>query len=159
MHNYAVNIYILTSVTYVCIMWKILLLFISSDPSLFLPISHYLILFPPISHCLIFTANLLTPPIYFHGFASILYKPLYCPWFGSIILDSKPFGSNKGYHSCSPLPSVPYNFFFKYEWLAWRSNTSVQRWITYAHTAPVSNCQIHAYIREIGTHGVRFQPK
>jgi hypothetical protein len=66
------------------------------------------ILFPPIFHCLILPAKLLTPPTYFHGSAFAQYILLYRPLFFSIVLDSKPFGSNKGYHSCSPLPSFPY---------------------------------------------------
>jgi hypothetical protein len=46
--------------------------------------------------------------LYFHGSASILYKLPYCPLFFSIVLDSILFGSNKGYHLCSPLPSFPH---------------------------------------------------
>jgi hypothetical protein len=41
-------------------------------------------------------------PLYFLGSASILYKPLYRPLLSSNILDSIMFGTNKGYHSCSP---------------------------------------------------------
>jgi hypothetical protein len=52
--------------------------------------------------------SLLTPPTYFHGSAFVLYILLCRPSFFSIVLDSKPFGSNKGYHSCSPLPSFPH---------------------------------------------------
>jgi hypothetical protein len=54
---------------YFVIMWKILLLFIwiGSDPSFFLPISH----------CLILTANLLTLPIYFCRSVSITILPIY----------------------------------------------------------------------------------
>jgi hypothetical protein len=63
--------------------------------------------FKPISYCPILPAKLLTLHIYFHGSASILYKLLYRPLFFSIVLDSKLFGSNKGYHLCSPLPSFP----------------------------------------------------
>jgi hypothetical protein len=89
--------------------WKILLLFFRSDPRLF----------PPISHCLIFPANLSSSYFIRHLIDSTpfistdpLLSYINCctarPQFFSINLDSKPFGSNKGYHSCSPLPSFPY---------------------------------------------------
>jgi hypothetical protein len=76
----------------------IVIYLVGSDPSLF----------PRIFHCLILFAKLLTPTTYFHGSASVLYILLYRPLFFSIVLDSKPFGSNKGYHLCSPLPSFPH---------------------------------------------------
>jgi hypothetical protein len=52
-------------------------------------------------YCQNIDAKLLCP-FNFHGFASVLYKPLYRPLFFSNVLDLILFGSNKGYRSCSP---------------------------------------------------------
>jgi hypothetical protein len=59
----------------------------------------------PISHCLFLLPNVdatLLRPLIFLGSASIVYIPLYCPLFFSIVLDLILLGSNKGYCTCSP---------------------------------------------------------
>jgi hypothetical protein len=72
--------------------------------------------FLPNFHCLFWPPNYwrhATPPTYFHGSASVLYKLQYCPLFFSIVLDSILFGSNKGYRLCSHLPSFPQTMYIK----------------------------------------------
>jgi hypothetical protein len=80
-------------------MWKILLLFIQTDPSF--PANFPLFILPKY-WCQA------TPPIYLHGSASVLYKSLYQPLFFSNILDLILFGSNKGLSLMLTLPSFPH---------------------------------------------------
>jgi hypothetical protein len=58
----------------------------------------------------VFARQIITLPTYFHGSASVLYKPLYRPLFFSIVLDSIMFGSNKGYRSCAPIISTLHKY-------------------------------------------------
>jgi hypothetical protein len=100
----AVKIYNATNSLVGIALWKILLLFI------------WIVLDWIQVSSRQFLIVLFWPPIYWlRPFISTdprqspfyLYIPLYRPLFFSIVLDSKPFGSNKGYCSCSPLPSFP----------------------------------------------------